>query len=45
MFMGQDPEEQDCNLVAKLRDLGAVIIGVTNMHEIGFGTTGVNPNW
>ena len=42
--MGQEPEEEDCNLVTKLRDLGAIIIGITNMHEIGLGTTGINPN-
>jgi Asp-tRNA(Asn)/Glu-tRNA(Gln) amidotransferase A subunit family amidase len=42
--MGQVVEEQDSNLVAKLRGLGAIIIGVTNMHELGLGTTGVNPN-
>ncbi|XP_028411600.1 fatty acid amide hydrolase-like isoform X2 [Dendronephthya gigantea] len=44
VFMGQEAEEKDCNLVAKLRSLGAVIIGMTNMHELGLGTTGVNPN-
>ncbi|CAB3984752.1 fatty acid amide hydrolase-like [Paramuricea clavata] len=44
VFMGQVVEEQDSNLVAKLRGLGAIIIGVTNMHELGLGTTGVNPN-
>ena len=42
--MGQETEEKDCNLVSKLRNLGAVIIGMTNMHELGLGTTGVNPN-
>ena len=42
--MGEEVEEEDCNLIAKLRDLGAIIIGVTNMHELGLGTTGINPN-
>lgn len=42
--MGQEVEQQDSNLVKKLRNLGAIIIGVTNMHEIGMGTTGINPN-
>ncbi len=44
VFMGQEVEEEDCNMVTKLRELGAVIIGMTNMHELGLGTTGVNPN-
>lgn len=42
--MGEEIESKDCNLVCKLRNLGAVIIGVTNMHELGMGTTGINPN-
>ena len=42
--MGEEVEEEDCNMVAKIRQLGAVIIGITNMHELGMGTTGINPN-
>ena len=30
--------------VQKLKDAGAVIIGVSNMHEFGTGTIGSNPN-
>ncbi|XP_031559637.1 fatty acid amide hydrolase-like [Actinia tenebrosa] len=32
----------DASLVKKLRDGGAMIIGMTNMHEIGIGVTGNN---
>ncbi|CAG8557437.1 11212_t:CDS:2, partial [Dentiscutata erythropus] len=35
---------RDAFLVKKLRDQGAIIIGKTNMHEIGFGNTTNNPN-
>jgi len=38
------PSQEDSSIVKKLKDLGAVILGVTNMHEIGLGTTGINPN-
>jgi len=38
------PCEEDCTIVKRLRDLGAIVIGITNMHEIGIGTTGINPN-
>eukprot|EP01063_Lacrimia_lanifica_P032563 TRINITY_DN5580_c0_g1_i7.p1 TRINITY_DN5580_c0_g1~~TRINITY_DN5580_c0_g1_i7.p1 ORF type:complete len:639 (+),score=188.37 TRINITY_DN5580_c0_g1_i7:479-2395(+) len=34
--------EEDSIPVARLRAAGAVIIGKTNMHEIGIGTTGLN---
>lgn len=43
-FMGHTPATEDANIVKKLRDGGAVIIGITNMHELGIGTTGNNPN-
>jgi Asp-tRNA(Asn)/Glu-tRNA(Gln) amidotransferase A subunit family amidase len=30
--------------VARLRGAGALLLGKTNMHEIGIGVTGLNPN-
>ena len=42
--MGDTPATEDATIVKKLRDGGAVIIGITNMHELGIGTTGNNPN-
>ena len=31
--------------VQKLEECGVIILGKTNMHEIGTDTTGLNPNW
>ncbi|CAG8596920.1 23893_t:CDS:10, partial [Gigaspora rosea] len=45
LFLNQGkPASKDAFLVKKLKDQGAIIIGKTNMHEIGFGTTTNNPN-
>lgn len=35
--------EKDAEPVARLRAAGAIIVGITNMHEIGIGTSGHNP--
>lgn len=43
-FLGQAAATQDATPVARLRDAGAVILGKTNMHEIGIGMTGINPH-
>ncbi|KAL9968688.1 hypothetical protein ACROYT_G020806 [Oculina patagonica] len=43
-FMGSTPSTKDASIVKKLRDGGAIIIGMSNMHELGIGTTGNNPN-
>ncbi|KAG5625340.1 hypothetical protein H5410_010558 [Solanum commersonii] len=31
--------------VSRLRNSGAILVGKTNMHEFGMGTTGNNPNY
>lgn len=31
--------------VAKLRSCGVIFVGKANMHEMGMGTTGNNPNY
>ena len=36
--------EEDATVVARLRNAGALIVGKTNMHEIGIGVTGQNPH-
>jgi Asp-tRNA(Asn)/Glu-tRNA(Gln) amidotransferase A subunit family amidase len=43
-FLGTSPAREDATVVARLRATGAVLIGKTNMHEIGLGVTGVNPH-
>ncbi|MBN2361412.1 MAG: amidase [Deltaproteobacteria bacterium] len=43
-FQGSAPAAADATAVARLRAAGAVVIGKTNMHEIGIGVTGVNPH-
>ncbi|CAM5077787.1 unnamed protein product [Natator depressus] len=43
-YLGTEPETEDATVTRKLREAGAIIIGVSNMHELGTGTTGCNPN-
>eukprot|EP00249_Psilotum_nudum_P011517 c23220_g1_i2 orf=257-2101(+) len=35
----------DATCVKRLRACGAVIVGKTNMHELGAGATGINPHY
>jgi len=37
--------EEDATVVARLRSAGALIVGKTNMHEIGINVTGLNPHF
>lgn len=41
-FLGRTPAGTDATVVARLRKTGAMLIGKTSMHEIGFGVTGLN---
>ncbi|XP_041462945.1 fatty acid amide hydrolase-like isoform X1 [Lytechinus variegatus] len=41
-FLGRDPVKEDSTIAAKLRAGGAVIIGISNMHEVGLGVIGMN---
>ena len=41
-FMGKTPAVQDAGVVARLRAAGALLIGKTNMHEIGIAPNGFN---
>jgi len=41
-FYSKQPPEQDATSVARLRSAGALLVGKTNMHEIGLGVTGLN---
>lgn len=37
------PAEADADCVTALRAAGAVVVGKTNLHELAFGGTGINP--
>ncbi len=43
-FLGSAPAAQDASVVARLRAAGALLIGKTNMHEIGINPNGSNAN-
>lgn len=43
-FMGKSPATEDAVTVARLRETGALLLGKSNMHELGMGVTGVNPH-
>lgn len=35
----------DATCVKLLRACGAMLVGKTNMHELGMGTSGINPHY
>ena len=35
---------EDAAVVRRLRDVGAVVLGLTTLNEFALGTTGVNPH-
>ena len=37
--------EKDAVSVSRLRSCGVKFVGKANMHELGMGTTGNNPNY
>jgi Asp-tRNA(Asn)/Glu-tRNA(Gln) amidotransferase A subunit family amidase len=41
-FLGVTAAKEDSTVVARFRSAGALLIGKTNMHEIGIGVTGLN---
>jgi Asp-tRNA(Asn)/Glu-tRNA(Gln) amidotransferase A subunit family amidase len=43
-FLGKTPAREDATVVTRLRSAGALLIGKTNMHEIGINVTGLNPH-
>ena len=42
-FLGKTPATEDATVVARMRAAGALMLGKTNMHEIGINVTGLNP--
>jgi len=43
-FLGRTRASCDATVVGRIRSAGGIIIGKTNMHEIGIGVTGMNPH-
>jgi Asp-tRNA(Asn)/Glu-tRNA(Gln) amidotransferase A subunit family amidase len=43
-FLGTSIKQVDSTAAARMRAAGALLIGKANMHEIGIGVTGLNPN-
>ncbi len=43
-FLGSSPAKEDAAVVARMRAAGALLVGKTNMHEIGINVTGLNPH-
>jgi len=41
-FLGSSPAPEDATELARLRAAGAILVGKTNMHEIGINVTGLN---
>lgn len=41
-FLGDKPVTADSYMVARMRAAGAILVGKTNMHEIGIATNGEN---
>ena len=44
-FYNKHPPDQDATSVERLRSAGALMVGKTNMHEIGLGVTGQNTHY
>lgn len=42
-FLGKSPAKEDATVVARLRSVGALLVGKANMHEIGINVFGLNP--
>jgi Asp-tRNA(Asn)/Glu-tRNA(Gln) amidotransferase A subunit family amidase len=41
-YIGQEPAKEDSTVVARLRAAGAMLLGKTNMHEVGTNPDGFN---
>jgi Asp-tRNA(Asn)/Glu-tRNA(Gln) amidotransferase A subunit family amidase len=44
-FLGKSPALEDSTVAARLRAAGALLVGKTNMHEIGINPNGCNANF
>jgi len=43
-FLGKSPAKEDSEVARRLRKDGAMLVGKTNMHEIGINVFGLNPH-
>ena len=43
-LLSEDIANTDATSVARLREAGAVMVGMLNLHEFAFGPTGINPH-
>lgn len=43
--IGRDVQARDAEVVARLRRAGAVVVGLTNLHEFAYGITSDNPHF
>jgi Asp-tRNA(Asn)/Glu-tRNA(Gln) amidotransferase A subunit family amidase len=43
-FIGTSKATRDATVVARMRAAGALLVGKTNMHELGINVTGLNPH-
>ncbi|MFN3741262.1 MAG: amidase [Anaerolineales bacterium] len=43
-FFGAQPAQKDAEVVRRLKEAGATILGKTHTHEIALGITGINPH-
>jgi Asp-tRNA(Asn)/Glu-tRNA(Gln) amidotransferase A subunit family amidase len=44
ILLAREPAVEDAGVVRRLRDAGAVVLGLTTLNEFALGTTGVNPH-
>ena len=44
-FFAQRVPDQDAEVVTRIRQAGAILLGKLNMHEIALGVTNVNPHY
>ena len=42
-FLRDNTTDDDAEAVRRLREAGAIVIGKTNLHELAFGSTTINP--
>jgi len=43
--IGAEVSSRDAEIVSRLREAGAVVIGLTNLHELAYGITSANPHF